>query len=93
MQGSFDNTPSDDLNKNFSEDCLYLNVYTPNLNYLRNKKAPLKSVMVYIHGGAFLLGSSYENELGPDFLVDKDVVLVTFNYRLGAFGEPKSKFS
>lgn len=42
--------------------------------------------MVYIHGGAFISGTGNSEELGPDFFVDKDVVLVTFNYRLGAPG-------
>lgn len=42
--------------------------------------------MVYIHGGAFTRGSSGTEFYGPDFLLQKDIVLVTFNYRLGAFG-------
>ncbi|KAK6622889.1 hypothetical protein RUM43_008740 [Polyplax serrata] len=84
MQGSFDNNGgTDDV---FSEDCLYLNVYTPNVKYLEDDKTPLKAVMVFIHGGAFIMGSSSERETAPDFLVEQDVVLVTLNYRLGAFG-------
>lgn len=42
--------------------------------------------MVYIHGGAFLLGSGGKFIYAPDFLVKHDVILVTFNYRLGALG-------
>lgn len=42
--------------------------------------------MVYIHGGAFVRGSSSILIYGPDFLLQKDVVFVSFNYRLGAFG-------
>ena len=86
MQGSF-NSVSKELKENFSEDCLFLNVYTPNLKFLKNKNENLKSVMVYIHGGAFLSGSSYESINAPDFLIEKDVVVVTINYRLGAFGK------
>lgn len=40
--------------------------------------------MVYIHGGAFYLGSGDGH--GPDLLVNKDVILVTLNYRLGPYG-------
>lgn len=71
----------------FSEDCLYVNVFTPNLDYLKNTKPALKPVMVYIYGGAFLTGASFDTVYGPDFLLDEDVVVVSFNYRLGAFGE------
>lgn len=42
--------------------------------------------MVYIYGGGLTLGSSRPEVLGPDFLLLKDVVLVTFNYRLGVLG-------
>lgn len=42
--------------------------------------------MVYIHGGGFIAGSSAQLMYGPDLLMQKDVVLVTFNYRLGALG-------
>ena len=42
--------------------------------------------MVYIPGGAFLLGNGGKFLYAPDFLVKHDVILVTFNYRLGALG-------
>jgi len=47
--------------------------------------------MVYIHGGGFRRGSGNgENDLyGPGHIMDRDVVLVTFNYRLAAFGSKK----
>ncbi|KAK2587834.1 hypothetical protein KPH14_003932 [Odynerus spinipes] len=61
------------------EDCLYLNVYTPALSGLR-------PVMVYIHGGGFLSGSGVDTFVKPDYLITKDVVLVTINYRLGFLG-------
>lgn len=44
-------------------------------------------VMVWIHGGGFLTGSSSDRILGPDLLLQKDVVVVTINYRLGAMGK------
>ncbi|KAJ6643814.1 Venom carboxylesterase-6 [Pseudolycoriella hygida] len=45
------------------------------------KKLP---VIFFIHGGGFYSGSG--NIYGPELLLDHDVILVTFNYRLGAFG-------
>ncbi|KAL0880441.1 hypothetical protein ABMA27_002864 [Loxostege sticticalis] len=64
-----------------SEDCLFLNVYTPNLN----PEKPL-SVIFFIHGGGFMSGSGDVLVYGPDFIVQKNVVLVTINYRLDALG-------
>lgn len=66
------------------EDCLYLNVYVPQVNGTND---PLP-VMVWIHGGAFYMGSGNgETDMfGPNYLLDRDVVLVTLNYRLGPLG-------
>lgn len=64
-----------------SDDCLYLNVYTPTID-VSSKRA----VMVWIHGGGFVCGSSDSTIYGPDYIVRKDVVLVTINYRVGVFG-------
>jgi len=63
-----------------SEDCLFLNVFTPELNPVEKK-----AVMVWIHGGAFQYGSALPI-YGPGKLMGCDVVLVTINYRLGVFG-------
>ncbi|XP_060833735.1 venom carboxylesterase-6-like [Rhopalosiphum padi] len=65
------------------EDCLYANVYTPKLP-VKGKSNKLLNVLVFIHGGAFmfLYGSVYQ----PDYILDKDIILVTFNYRLGPIG-------
>ncbi|XP_071574393.1 juvenile hormone esterase isoform X1 [Temnothorax nylanderi] len=63
------------------EDCLYLNVYTTKIE--SSKK---RTVMVWIHGGAFYTGSGDALFYGPDYIVQKDVVLVTLNYRLGVLG-------
>lgn len=62
-----------------NEDCLFLNVFTPAL-----KPESLMPVIFVIHGGAFTSGSG--NWLGPELMLDRDVVLVTINYRLGPFG-------
>ncbi|KAK5646893.1 hypothetical protein RI129_005357 [Pyrocoelia pectoralis] len=64
-----------------NEDCLFLNVYTSKVN--GNQLLP---VIVYIHGGGFMTDSGDPNLYGPDILLDKDIVFVTMNYRLGALG-------
>lgn len=65
-----------------SEDCLYLNVYTPK-NTGAAHKAP---VMVWIHGGGFVGGSGSGPFYDGTALARKGVVVVTINYRLGIFG-------
>ncbi|CAB3252262.1 unnamed protein product [Arctia plantaginis] len=62
---------------NMGEDCLYLNVYTPQI-----KPSSLLPVMFYIHGGGYLAGSGDDDYFGPEFLVRDGVILVTINYRL-----------
>jgi para-nitrobenzyl esterase len=65
-----------------SEDCLFLNVYAP-IKAQPTSKLP---VMVWIHGGGFIAGAGSEPRYSNSPLVDKGVVLVTLNYRLGVFG-------
>jgi para-nitrobenzyl esterase len=62
-----------------SEDCLSLNIWTPK----QAKKAP---VLVWIHGGALLTGSSREALYDGRHLADRGLVVVSINYRLGALG-------
>ena len=61
------------------EDCLFANVWTPT-------GAHDLPVMVWIHGGAFLFGSGSDKFYDATLLADRGVVVVTLNYRLGAFG-------
>ena len=64
-----------------SEDCLYLNIWTP----AADEKA--RPVMFYVHGGGFLIGTGSRPRLnGAKLASYGDVVVVTFNYRLGALG-------
>jgi para-nitrobenzyl esterase len=63
-----------------SEDCLFLNVWTPGCD---GSKRP---VMVWIHGGAFVIGAGSQGVYNGKVLAARDVVIVTVNYRLGAFG-------
>lgn len=58
-----------------------LNVYVP-----FNASCELLPVMTFIHGGGFQMGSSKTDFYGADYFMQKDVVLVTFNYRTGPFG-------
>ena len=62
-----------------SENCLQLNVFTKNLG-----NSQLKPTIVFIHGGAWEIGSGVDSN--PVMMMDRDVVFVTINYRLGAFG-------
>src|SRR6266700_3079705 len=62
-----------------SDDCLYLNVFTPAHNKTQNLP-----VMVWVHGGSLRTGES--DDYNPAGLVRDGVVVVTINYRLGALG-------
>src|SRR5579875_3145783 len=65
----------------YSEDCLFLNIWTPALDRAR------RPVMVWIHGGAFEVGSGAQPRCeGAPLARRGDVVTVSINYRLGAFG-------
>jgi para-nitrobenzyl esterase len=63
---------------NSSEDCLYLNVWTP-----ASPPANKMPVIVYIHGGAYTSGQASPS---GEYIARKGVVFVNFNYRLGLFG-------
>jgi len=68
------------------EDCLYLNIWTPSLEECDNL-----SVMLWIHGGAFVSGSATHTINGFNIydgtqLASNNVIVVTTNYRLGVFG-------
>nr|QIK02115.1 carboxylesterase 16 [Holotrichia parallela] len=65
-----------------SEDCLYLNIYTPR----RPDQKEALAVMVWIHGGGFYEGDNLNELYAPDYLINEDVVLVAIAYRLGIFG-------
>lgn len=85
-----------------SEDCLFLNIFTPTVSkptsvttnqfkfYIfqlpSESKVVKKPVMFFIHGGGFTTGSNDSEMYSPDYLIHQDVVLVTVNYRLGILG-------
>ncbi|MCE9651117.1 MAG: carboxylesterase family protein [Parvibaculum sp.] len=73
----FDSAPS---SQSMSEDCLFLNVWTP------SPDAGKRPVMVWIHGGALITGSGSAPVFNGSAFARKGVVLVTINYRVGRFG-------
>jgi para-nitrobenzyl esterase len=64
-----------------SEDCLYLNLWTPTLD--SDARLP---VLVWVHGGSNKSGWSYEDNYRGHVLASQDVVVITVAYRQGAFG-------
>ena len=70
-----------------SEDCFFLNVYTPYLPRTDQQRRLLKPVVFFIHGGAFVLGAGTGgNSDGGNIASRGDVVMVIMNYRLGTLG-------
>lgn len=68
-----------------SEQCLYLNVWTPHLP--SNSQSPKKAVMFWIHGGGFATGYGSDTTFdGGNMASRGDVVVVTINYRLSTLG-------
>ncbi|KGG51365.1 para-nitrobenzyl esterase [Mitosporidium daphniae] len=68
----------------FTEDCLYLNVFRPSAMPPKN----LLPVMIWIYGGAFLIGNSWQFGLydARNIVKHRRAIVVSFNYRLGSLG-------
>lgn len=64
-----------------TEDCLFVNVWTPDTN-----PATKRPVMVWLHGGALIMGSGGVSVYDGAPLARRGAVVVTLNYRLGALG-------
>ena len=64
-----------------SEDCLYLNVWTP----AKTGKERLP-VLVYFYGGGFVAGDGSEPRYDGESMAQRGIVAITVNYRLGVFG-------
>lgn len=82
--------------ENYSEDCLFLNIVSPNLKVRHElvgfystiqPKKPLP-VVVFIHGGGYEIGDSemYGYKTASETLVSEDIIFVSLNYRLGVLG-------
>jgi len=67
--------------KEMSEDCLYLNVWTP-----AKSSSEHLPVLVYFHGGGFINGDGSESCYDGESMAQRGIVTVTVNYRLGIFG-------
>lgn len=67
------------------EDCLSLDVYSTNTNFIDFKTNNLVPVMVYVHGGSFRNYNSPDFQ--PNYLMKRNIVLVIMNYRLDALGK------
>lgn len=65
----------------WSEDCLYLNIWTP----ARSAEDRLP-VMIWIHGGGYTQGYSHETRSNGEVMASKGIVVVSINYRLNIFG-------
>jgi para-nitrobenzyl esterase len=73
---------SGDIDRPTSEDCLFLNLFTPAVN-----DAGKRPVMVWIHGGGYGKGAGSDPRFdGSNLARENDVVVVALNHRLGAFG-------
>ncbi|XP_070545945.1 acetylcholinesterase-like [Ptychodera flava] len=73
--------PLEEMSGTLSEDCLFLNVYVPVTH--NTDRLP---VMVWIHGGVFIMGSGNAFFKGTPLAAIGDVIAVSFNYRLGPLG-------
>ena len=73
----------DNVQKLHSEDCLYLNIWVN-----EDDKTAKKPVMVWIHGGAYVVGSGSQASYSGANLVQKqsDIIMLTINYRLNMYG-------
>ncbi len=83
--------PLADVN-HMSEDCLYLNVFTPAGHVARSRQGKFLNgtkqlpVMLWFHGGAFQQGAARRPEYDGRKLAERDIIVVSINYRLGALG-------
>nr|CAI5839956.1 unnamed protein product [Callosobruchus analis] len=68
-----------------SEDCLFLSIFSPT-HSLNSIDRPLMPVMVWIHGGGFLVGNPDVEYYGPDYFMEHKIVLVQISYRLSSLG-------
>lgn len=68
-----------------SEDCIHLNLHVPYEAFLPSGQQQPGviglPILVFVHGGAFQVGSSLTDLHGPEYLLRKDVVAITFNFR------------
>ena len=83
LQGERSTTKPIDTSKDV-EDCLNMNIYTPSIPS-NGHIEPIYPVLVYVHGGTFSSGSNADYP--PNYLLERDIILVVPNYRLDALGD------
>lgn len=84
VQSRMDGSGASANNGNLSENCLYLNVWSPDVNVNEHN---LRPVIVYIHGGSLLFGSNTHQLYDAETLSSMaDAVVVTINYRVATLG-------
>ena len=72
--------------ENTSEDCLYMNIFSP-IDAYKNRDCKLTPVLVYIHGGTFVTGGTASDMIEPSTLAAiSGLVVINFNYRLDTLG-------
>lgn len=69
-----------------SEDCLYLNVWTPAKSASGKLPQERLPVLVYFYGGGFVAGDGSEGRYDGESMARRGIVTLTVNYRLGVFG-------
>src|SRR5437870_12826239 len=69
-----------------SEDCLFLNVWTPAAEHAERTENRRLPVLVYFYGGGFMAGDGSEPRYDGAAMARRGIVAVTVNYRLGVFG-------
>ncbi|KAG6442070.1 hypothetical protein O3G_MSEX002100 [Manduca sexta] len=73
-----------------SESCIYANIHVPRKSPAEQHEADQHEaglpILVFIHGGGFQSGSSNLDMHGPDYLISRGIIVITFNYRLNVFG-------
>ncbi|KOB52380.1 Juvenile hormone esterase, partial [Operophtera brumata] len=75
--------------RGMSEDCMYLNLHVPSRCLPRfpwPAKGPGLPILVFIYGGAFQSGAGLTDAFGPEYMLTKDNIVITFNYRMNFFG-------
>ena len=86
-QDIYDGVQWEDVkDEDMSEDCLYLNIFSPADAY-KNRGTKLTPILVYIHGGTFVTGGTASDMIEPSTLAAlTGLIIVNFNYRLDTIG-------
>ncbi|CAG4956799.1 unnamed protein product [Colias eurytheme] len=73
-------------NRSMSEACIYANVHVPINAITPTTEETGLPIFVFVHGGGFAFGSGDTDIHGPEYLLRRGMIVITFNYRLNVFG-------